>query len=432
MTSFPNRILILGCGSVAQAVIPLLVKDLMIEPSQIVVIDTLDNRDRLFGMDVTYVQRHIRPDNYDTILSGWVKSGDILLDLAWDIDTLTLLDWCRNHGVRYLNTSVEVWNPYNKDTPFLQRTLYTRHMAIRKMIANWGDNKGPTAVLEHGANPGLVSHWVKQSLREIAYKMMLDGIGDIPKLSTALGDNDFPMLGFLTGTKVIHIAERDTQITNIPRRPGEIVNTWSVSGLFEEGIAPTEIGWGTHETGSGGWKFDEGPQNQIILPRCGIDTWVRSWVPSGPIHGMVIRHGEAFTMSEHLTLKDPLTGLPIYRPTVHYAYQPCDSAVASILELQASGYEMGFDERILNQEITAGQDELGVLLMGHPYGAWWTGSVMSIEEARAINPHQSATTMQVAASVVAATRWMMMEPEQGVKVPDDLPFNKILDRKSVV
>ena len=246
------------------------------------------------------------------------------------------------------------------------------------------------------------------------------------KIAALSAAGQFNELAQALGVKVIHIAERDTQITNIPRRPGEIVNTWSVSGLFEEGIAPTEIGWGTHETGSGGWKFDEGPQNQIILPRCGIDTWVRSWVPSGPIHGMVIRHGEAFTMSEHLTLKDPLTGLPIYRPTVHYAYQPCDSAVASILELQASGYEMGFDERILNQEITAGQDELGVLLMGHPYGAWWTGSVMSIEEARAINPYQSATTMQVAASVVAATRWMMMEPEQGVKVPDDLPFNKIL------
>ncbi|TAK06233.1 hypothetical protein EPO44_05635, partial [bacterium] len=39
-------------------------------------------------------------------------------------------------------------------------TLYTRHMEIRKRIETWGDNKGTTAVVDHGANPGLVSHFM--------------------------------------------------------------------------------------------------------------------------------------------------------------------------------------------------------------------------------------------------------------------------------
>jgi hypothetical protein len=49
------------------------------------------------------------------------------------------------------------------------------------------------------------------------------------------------------GIKVMHIAERDTQVSNVPKRPGEFVNTWSVDGFVSEGAQPAELGWGTHE-----------------------------------------------------------------------------------------------------------------------------------------------------------------------------------------
>ena len=51
--------------------------------------------------------------------------------------------------------------------------------------------------------------------------------------------------------------------------------------------------------------------------------------------------------------------------------------------------------------------------MGHPYNSWWTGSDLSIEESRRLVPHQNATTMQVAISVVAAAMWMIENPERG-------------------
>ena len=46
---------------------------------------------------------------------------------------------------------------------------------------------------------------------------------------------------------------------------------------------------------------------------------------------------------------------------------------------------------------------------------------LTIEESRRLVPHQNATTMQVAISVVAATMWMIENPQEGVKVPDELP-----------
>jgi homospermidine synthase len=157
----------------------------------------------------------------------------------------------------------------------------------------------------------------------------------------------------------------------------------------------------------------------------GAKTWVRSRVPSCEITGMVIRHGEAFTITDHLTVwRD---GKPIYRPTVHYAYCPSNEAIVSMHELEMRQWEMQPRQRILNDEILSGRDELGVLLMGHPYKSWWTGSQLSIDEARALVPHQSATTLQVAASVLGAVVWMITSPDEGVRVPDELPWELVLD-----
>ena len=80
----------------------------------------------------------------------------------------------------------------------------------------------------------------------------------------------------------------------------------------------------------------------------------------------------------------------------------------------------------MNDEITGGSDILGALLMGHAYRAWWTGSDLSIGESRRLVPHQNATTMQVAISVVAASLWMIANPDRGVCVPDDLPHEFVL------
>jgi homospermidine synthase len=298
------------------------------------------------------------------------------------------------------------------------------------MIEHWGDNKGATAVVEHGANPGLVSHFTKQALTEIAGRMLHDGIAaDVPALEQALADGSYELLAMLTGTKVIHISERDTQITDVPKQVDEFVNTWSVDGFYEEGIAPAELGWGTHEKRlppNAHVHHGYGPRTQICIARPGMETWVRSWVPAGEIRGMIVRHGEALTISDHLTVWGD-DGNPVYRPTVHYAYCPADAAINSVLELRMRNWNMQSKQRILNDEITTGADQLGVLLMGHPYRSWWTGSLLSIDEARAVLPHQSATTLQVAGSIVAAVSWMIEYPNEGVCVPDDLPWRDVLE-----
>src|SRR3989338_6546869 len=126
------------------------------------------------------------------------------------------------------------------------------------------------------------------------------------------------------------------------------------------------------------------------LPSVGMRTWIRSWVPCGEITGMVIRHGEAFSISDRLTIWE--NGKALYRPTVHYAYCPCDAAINSLHELEMRQYKLQERQRIMNDEIIDGRDELGVLLMGHDFKSWWCGSLLDIHDARRRVPHQQATT----------------------------------------
>ena len=101
-------------------------------------------------------------------------------------------------------------------------------------------------------------------------------------------------------------------------------------------------------------------------------------MPDYCIHGMVVRHGEAFTISDRLTVWE--NGKAVYRPTVHYAYCPADVAIASLNELRGYDYQLpAKNQRILNDEIISGSDILGALLMGHAYNSWWIGSDLSIE-----------------------------------------------------
>ena len=430
----PGRVLILGCGSVAQCLLPLLLEHFDFEPSSVTVLESRDNRDRVassLARGVHYQQFEITATNLVETLEAHLGDGDLLIDLAWNIGLVELLDWCRTKNVRYLNTSVEVWDPYDDPgslTP-QERTLYFRHMALRRQIANWGSNDGPSAVVEHGANPGLVSHFTKQALSEIAAAVLADGllVERHDAIRDALSNAHYNVLAQLLDVKSIHIAERDTQISDQPKEVGEFVNTWSVDGFYEEGVAPAEVGWGTHEKTLprlGLTHTGEGPLNQICFAQMAHKTIVRSRVPSGPIVGMVIRHGEAFTICDHLTVWDG--DVALYRPTVHYAYCPSDAAWASFVELEGNEYAYPDRQRIMNNEIISGRDELGVLLMGHPYKSWWTGMQTTIEEARRVAPNQNATTIQVAASILGAVDWMLKAPMAGVHVPDELPWRDVL------
>ena len=254
MQTFSNRILFVGFGFVARCTLPILVKHLNVKPSQITIMEFDPDHSAIkpwIDQGMHFVQARVEPDNLNTLLAGHLSAGDLLIDLAWNIDCGEIVQWCHDHGVLYINTSVELWDPYagagNKHPT--ERTLYWRHMNLRRMVAAWKE-PGPTAVLEHGANPGLISHFTKQGLLDIAARALAEkkfGGAAAEKIAHHAKALEFNHLARELGVKVIHCSERDTQITDRPKEVDEFVNTWSVEGFREEGTTTAEMGWGTHE-----------------------------------------------------------------------------------------------------------------------------------------------------------------------------------------
>jgi homospermidine synthase len=427
MAKFPykGRIVMIGYGSVGRCTMPLIERHFDMPLSRVTVIDGHDHTEdaaRFIAKGVNYIVEPLHEKNYTKVLAKHLGKGDLLINLSVEVDSLALITWCQKQGVLYEDTCIEPWANYYDNTaiPEEQRTNYfLRHRAME--AAKKFPKNGPSALLTHGANPGLVTHFIKRALLDIARMRGL-------KTSTPKSRDEWAKLMRDCGVKTIHVAEHDQQVTDVPKMPGEFVNTWSIPGFVGEGCQPAELGWGTHEKKlpENAVEHQVGSKAAIYLQQPGCTTEVRSWTPhGGPMIAYLITHGESITTADYFTVMEK--GKAAYRPTVHYAYHPCDDAVLSVREFQEKNFTMQTDVRLLGEEIVTGIDELGVLLMGD-FGAYWYGSQLSIEEARRVmGPEYNATSPQIASPVLAGAMWLIEHPNEGVVEPEQIDHDYILD-----
>jgi homospermidine synthase len=424
--SFAGRMVILGFGSIGQGVLPLVLRHIDMSKDRITVL-TAEERGREVAEEygIRFEVHPVTRENFRDVLTPMLGRGDFLLNVSVDVSSVELMKLCHQLGALYLDTVVEPWAGGYTDTSLTpsQRSNYA--MREEAVALREGFRGGPTSITAHGANPGLVSHFVKQALLDIAR----DTGAPIATPPPAADRRAWAEIAQRLGIKVIHIAERDTQVSDRPKKPGEFVNTWSIDGFVGEGCQPAELGFGSHEKAlpQDGHRHGFGCDAAIYLMRPGASTRVRSWTPlEGPMHGFLITHNESISIADYYTLRDA-AGQVVYRPTSHYAYHPCDDAVLSIHELAGKNWELQAEKRLMTDEITHGMDELGVLLMGHAKGAYWYGSRLTIAEARRVAPHNSATSLQVTAAVLAGAIWAIENPDRGVVESDEIDHQRALE-----
>jgi homospermidine synthase len=420
--TFNGRLVMLGFGSIGQGVLPLLSRVLGVKPGRVKIVKTSEDSTGIaaeFGAEV--IATALNEGNYETVLEPLLGEGDFLLNLSVDVSSLALIRFCRKRGVFYLDTCNEPW-PGRYDNPAMTPSQRSNYALREEALAFRLDKRsGATAVLTQGANPGLISALLKQALMNMAAETHVE-------VEPPTDYEEWAALAQRLHVKVIHIAERDTQISARRKAQGEFVNTWSVEGFVDEGLQPAELGWGSHEKHfpADGGRHGFGSDAAIFLNRPGIGTRVRSWTPlEGPYHGFLVTHAEAMSIADHLTLRD--NGKVTYRPTVHYAYHPCDDAVLSLHEVAGKNWQLQHEHRILREEIESGIDELGVLLMGNPKGVYWYGSRLSIAQARELAPHNNATSLQVVAGILGGMVWALRNPDAGLVEPDDLDHELVLE-----
>lgn len=420
--SSSGRLILLGCGAVSRCLQALLLQNDELKPSQIVLVDACPQdpqRNPLIEAGATFHHFRLSPDNYEAFLRTIVHSGDLLVNLLAGVDSADILEWCHDTNVIYVDTSVELWRKENCElSDPLHDTMFMRYTRLYERFAHWRDG-APTAILEHGANPGLVSHWLKHGLEYLASEFSDSDI------ETALRAKDYARVAMLTGTKVVHVSEYDRQVSSAKRSPTVFVNTWSAEGLREESNAFTECSWGTHERSlpPEALQLSHDRLFHLCIKRKGINFPVRSWVPNEEMTGMMIPHGETFTMGNRLSLWE--NGRLLYRPTVCFIYRPSLPALQSLYAFADNTINVAKDH-LMTTEISEGSDDLGVLLMG-TYGAVWVGNRLSIKRTRDIvGPQYNATVLQVASSVLSAMTWALDNPHRGLLLPGDLPFQSIL------
>ena len=432
MTTWPihgrisGPIVMIGFGSIGKGTLPLIERHFAYDKSRFVVIDPEDkDRGLLDERGIKFIHQAVTRDNYRELLTPLLTQGGgqgFCVNLSVDTSSVDIMEMCREIGAFYIDTVVEPWAGFYFDSKLGPEAR--SNYALRETVLGARRRKpgGTTAVSCCGANPGMVSWFVKQALINIAADTGL-------KIAEPKTREDWGRLARTLGIKGIHIAERDTQRAKHPKPLEVFVNTWSVEGFISEGLQPSELGWGTHEKWmpANGREHKAGSQAAIYLLQPGANTRVRSWTPTAQAqYGFLVTHNESISIADYFTVRDGQK--VIYRPTCHYAYHPANDAVLSLHEIFGATGKMQPKWHILDEnEIEDGIDELGVLIYGHGKNAYWYGSQLSIEETREVAPYQNATGMQVSSAVLAGMVWALENPTAGIVEADEMDFRRCLE-----
>jgi homospermidine synthase len=345
------------------------------------------------------------------------------------------------NGVMYMNTAMEEWEDSENPNSFPKTTeeLYKTSLAYRHDMAQsqeyWNANQGTTSVFEHGMNPGLISHFAKKGLLDAARffltKRNEEELKDLDfdLIEKVSKEKNYPKLAQALGLHTIHCSEVDNQWVKEP--PSDLkkkfYNTWSCRGFLTEGLVPLQVAKGSHEDNYSE-EFPRVRENTCIMSWGPSKNYkAKSWNPFGDIEGVLIPHGEAFTINEFFSDKE--TG---YSPSQYYVYDINPYArefIENLLEdttLQDCNPDMEVLHPI-NHELH-GYDRVGAMLIFNKNRGWWSGTVMDEFDASFHMDYKyGPTVLQVAGGVFSCFLWMCNNPNVGNKWAEQLDTDFILE-----
>lgn len=426
----PSQIVIIGFGAIAKSFITLLLNNstklqslpvVIFEPKDLKTSETFNMVSQ--RMKTTYIQTHMTQDNYKQLFQKYVKQNAIVLECAYRISTVDIINECQKYQCVYITTAIDNWIHSNA-------TIFEVKKSILKNVKY---NKYPmTSVLNHGMNPGLVSHFVKYLLSQLAIKSKNQNNLEL------LQKNQYNYLAKNLGLSLIQITERDNQISNVRTTEKLFCNTWSVIGFIDEATIGAEISWGTHEKkipiNADTTKIND--SCQVYMLQHGNQLRALSYEPEGgKLSGYCIPHAECYSLAQFLQIKN--NSQIIYRPTVYYSYLVPDNAklMCHYLDYCLDADFLPFNEHVLrSDEIISGFDSVGCLaffsnesqneLAGKRY---WIGSIMSNDLAKNRFPEINVTCMQVGISLLACVEWMIQHPYKGIIEPEEVDTSFILN-----
>ena len=315
MIEFENKIVQFGFGAVGKSFFEKVSKEIKFDKNKYFVISR-DKLEYTFFLELggnmgNFIVADINRENFKKIFSKYLDEGDLLIDFADSVGTKDFIEWCANKNIMYLNTGETDWsdNWYNIFDENLKKNELRNQLKQKSNV-----NKYPI-VLQHGNNPGLVSHFVKAGLEYIVKKQFKNN----KEYHELLKENRFNELAKELDLKEIHVNDNDYQEIKDKFDEDKLYSTWSVDSFFFEMLSEATAVIGTGE------KLDYEKDGFLEFKDLAIDKVGKTYYPKGKFEGFLVPHEETITIAKSLEVKNGEE--VIYRPTVIFLYSPWDYAV---------------------------------------------------------------------------------------------------------
>ena len=445
MVRFDGKIVQFGFGAVGKSFYEKVSREIQFNENNYYVI-TMDKGEfhdyiNLDGLVSNFIVTEVTKENFSEVFSRYLGAGDLLIDFADTVGTKDICQWCADNNIMYLNTGEADW-------PDRWYSIFEENLKKLKM-KNECKNNHPI-VLQHGNNPGLVSHFVKAA---IAYIVETQYKKD-KQLKALVKNGKFNEVAMKLGVKMIHVNDIDLQQIVGEYDEKVLYSTWCTDTFWFEMLSEATVDIGTHE------KVDfESECNLLDFERgflefknLAADKKCRTYYPNGEFEGYLVPHEETITIAEGLEVVE--NGKVIYRPTVMFLYSPCEYATkyfnnAKVNEyptpnetkpldcenengetiIRGYTYPKNF-EIVYKEKIASGTEYVGVLLLGDNFKPVWVGNRVEMPflyKDKKDSFWQTPTITPVAMSALAAVCWMIKNKDKGgIYFPDDIMDYKFI------
>lgn len=394
----------------------------------------------LGGMVANFLVRDVTKENFAQIFDSYLDDGDLLIDFADTVGTRDLCEWCAEKNVMYINTGEADW-PDHWYSIFEENE---RKNALKEKYAGSSTANRHPIVLQHGNNPGLVSHFVKAAIEYVVNTQFKRN----RHLKALIREGRFPEAARELGLKMIHVNDIDLQEIRDRYRSDLLFTTWCTDSFWFEMLSEATISIGVHEN----VDFEEEcnladrEKGYLEFRRLAADKKCRTCYPGGGFEGFLVPHEETVTISKSLEVRE--NGKAVYRPTVMFLYQPCAYARDYMRDAKVNDYpdpnpmgppdcedESGRtiirgrvypakSEIVYQEKIASGTEYVGVLLLGERFDPVWVGNRVEpsfLYKKKRNSYWQTPTITPVAMSALAAVCWMLKNKDKGgIYFPDDI------------
>lgn len=433
MIKYSGRIVQFGFGAVGKSFYEKVRKEISFIESNYYVI-TADNTEfdayiNMDGLAPNFIVAEVTKENFQEIFSMYLQEGDLLIDFADTVGTKDICTYCCNNNIMYINTGEADW-------PENWYSIFTENELKKELKKKYANNKYPI-ILQHGNNPGLVSHFVKLAIEYIVNKQFKHN----KYLKKLLQEQKWNLIAQAIGIKMIHVNDIDLQDINEKFNSEKLVNTWCVDSFFFEMLSESTQELGTHEVVENLKSYNKLDKEKGFLEYQSIarDFGCKTYYPNGSFEGLLTPHEEIITIANNLEVYE--NNSVIYRPSVMFIYKPCslardyldnarvDSNSSDNKEVVRGHIYPKEWEIVYPEKIDNGTEYVGVLILGEKFDPVWVGNRVEISYLKKDKPNywQTPTITPVAMSALAAVCLMLKNKNlRGINFPDDLTDYKYI------